>query len=491
MVWRACAISSLQGGVYALLINSFYLARMNRPVTSLLPNLCAWPLPSFCRPSCYGRGLLGLMAPFFLAIFFAICLVASASAQDAAPSPAVPLGAGAEIAAGLNEIGPDAASLNAPAKPALANVTNFMPAEPSAAPLAAEPAAAPDSPAAAAAAAPPGFAELLSEFGRASQRVPSADAAPATVGLPSPLLEGGEVALPPSPDQLQDPAAMAAAAALASVEAQRQAQQNAAREQSFNTALEQLFPLSPAQIRTLMDRLEVTQSASIPPAGGEPIGSIAVETISLEPGTQPPEILMAAGYVTTLTFVDASGQPWPIVDIGIGGQYQATPTEPGTHIVRLSPLTRFGTGNMSVRLEGLATPVIFRLNTQADRLHYRFDARLPGYGPRAEVPLIAGPGVQAGSSVMMAVLENAPPPDAERMRVSGLDSRSLAWRVGERVYLRTPLQLLSPGWAASVSSSDGTNVYDIPPAPVLLLSDGGVLLRARVTAVSGEDELAP
>lgn len=310
-----------------------------------------------------------------------------------------------------------------------------------------------------------------------------------SASIPSPLLDGGQLAPPPSPEMLSlDPAALAAASAAASAEAERRTQEEALRGQAFDRAVQGLFPLTPAQIRSLMDRLESAQAAAVPPVGGQPEGKIAVESISLEPGVSPPEVDLAAGYITTLTFLDATGEPWPILDAGTGGPYQLSPTEPGTHVIRVTPTTRYGNGNLSVRLQDLPTPVIFRLNTQTERVHYRYDARLSKFGPRAKVPLIEGKSVAAGDATIMAVLENAPPPEAVRLPVRGLDDRTKAFRVGDRVYLRTPLQLLSPGWAASVSSGDGMTVYDIPPAPVLLLSDSGTVVRARVISSEGGDK---
>jgi intracellular multiplication protein IcmK len=78
------------------------------------------------------------------------------------------------------------------------------------------------------------------------------------------------------------------------------------------------------------------------------------------------------------------------------------------------------------------------------------------------------------------ILENAPPKSASRLKIGGVDSRTKAWKVGEYVYVRTPLTLLSPAWNASASSADGMTVYEIGDAPVLLMSDNGAMVRARL-----------
>ena len=86
------------------------------------------------------------------------------------------------------------------------------------------------------------------------------------------------------------------------------------------------------------------------------------------------------------------------------------------------------------------------------------------------------------------ILENSPPSSAKRIKVAGLDARSNAWGVGDKVYLRTPLTLLSPAWNASMVSTDGTTVYEIGSAPVLLMSDNGALVRAQILRDEDHDK---
>ena len=88
---------------------------------------------------------------------------------------------------------------------------------------------------------------------------------------------------------------------------------------------------------------------------------------------------------------------------------------------------------------------------------------------------------------MTLILENAPPDSAKRVKVSGLDARTKAWAVGDKVYVRTPLSMLSPAWDASVSSADGMQVYEIGNAPVLLMSDNGAMVRAQISRDEDHD----
>src|SRR5262249_35051863 len=120
--------------------------------------------------------------------------------------------------------------------------------------------------------------------------------------------------------------------------------------QSYDRASNGLLPLSPDQIRDFMHRLEDTQKAAQPPSSGPPKGNVKLVTLSLSPGVDPPQIDLAAGYVTTITFIDATGQPWPILDAAVGGNFEVSPTQASSHVVRIMPLTRVATGNLSVVL---------------------------------------------------------------------------------------------------------------------------------------------
>jgi len=277
-------------------------------------------------------------------------------------------------------------------------------------------------------------------------------------------------------------------AARAAEEARRMEQEHNLK--SYKSASEGLLPLSPDQVRGFMRKLESTQDAAAPPSTGTPRGEVKVYGLSLDPGGEPPQINLAAGYVTTIDIIDQTGEPWPIMDVGVGGNFEVTPTQAGSHVVRVVPLTRIGTGNLSILLKDLSTPIIFRLASGGPTFHMRYDARVPQIGPMAKTPLIQyrRQGPLAGEAILSMFLENAPPPEAKRLTVGGVDSRTKAWQIGGKVYVRTPLSLLSPAWNASVSSSDGMTVYEVGSAPVLLLSDNGAMIRARLMRDDSHDK---
>ncbi len=257
------------------------------------------------------------------------------------------------------------------------------------------------------------------------------------------------------------------------------------RKQAFDQALKQLLPLKPEEIRTLLEHFDRTVESTEIPVHPYPRPESVVQTISLDPGVAPLKLKMAYGYVTTISILDSSGEPWPIEDLSWVGDFLIHDSEvyENTHMIRISPSSQFAHGNISMRLQGLVAPVILTMETNRDIVHYRFDGIIPKRGPGAKTPLI-DPGVTltAGDPDMSVALGGVVPEDAEILDVTGVDGRTSAYIYNGLTYLRTPLTLLSPGWDSSVTSADGTKIYALEETPVVLLSDRGRMVRARLTA---------
>lgn len=259
--------------------------------------------------------------------------------------------------------------------------------------------------------------------------------------------------------------------------------QEGVRRDAFDAALQGLMPLRPNEIRELLEQFDRTQESVELPVYPAPKAEVAVETLSLDPGTKPTSIKVSYGYVTTLNIVDSTGAPWPVEDITWAGNFEVIEsTGEGAHFLRISPQSEFAYGNMSIHLAALQTPIIISLETSRDLVHYRFDAIVPKAGPFAKTPIIqSGVSISAGDADLASFLQGVMPPKAERLSVSGVDGRTSAYNFNGMTYLRTPLTLLSPAWISSASSADGMRVYAMDSAPVLLLSENGRMVKARLS----------
>lgn len=278
----------------------------------------------------------------------------------------------------------------------------------------------------------------------------------------------------------------------------QKAAEAALQQEAFEAMMTGLLPLQPEKIREAMVLMDKNEKAIEEPLA-YPKPQLDFTTISLDPGSTPLTFKLATGHVTTVTFLDISGAPWPIKDISWAGNIEVkAPTASDAsdrfylppNVLRIIPQSEYAYGNISMRFVGLPTPVTFSFRTGRDVVQYRLDIRIPQMGPFAQPPLIEGgvTGLVAGDAMLTQVMEGAVPSSAEKLNVNGVDGRTSVYRVGGLVYVRTPLTLLSPGWSSSVRSADGMNVYTINDAPVLLLSDEGRMVRAQINDITGDDD---
>lgn len=265
-------------------------------------------------------------------------------------------------------------------------------------------------------------------------------------------------------------------------EEQREEAERQMRESAYDAAITGLMPLEPEEIDRLLERYRVIRESSEQRVGGKPKPVIKVETVSLEPGSVPSTISVSPGHVTSVNLMDITGQPWPIEEMSWGGDFEVVSPGSGGHVIRITPLKAHAMGNLSVQLAELNTPVVFTLETQLEEVQYRFDARIPLYGPLATTPIIdPGVTITAGTDRdMTSILQGVIPTSASRKTLNGTDGRTSVYALGGTIYLRTPLTLLSPAWNSSVKSGDGMTVYSLSDTPVILLSDKGKLVRVSV-----------
>lgn len=252
------------------------------------------------------------------------------------------------------------------------------------------------------------------------------------------------------------------------------------RKEAFNAAVNGFLPLRPDEIRRFLEVYDEAKQASNTPIYPHPKSESRVEEVSLDPADEPPVINLATGHVTTVTFLDATGARWPIGSMTWAGDFDLSTPEQGGSIFKIIPLSDFSYGNVSINLLNLSAPVILTLKAQREKVDVRFDVQIPQEGPFAKPALIGasrGPKTKAGSVTMTSFLDGTPPDGAVALKVTGADSRTRAYRMSEKIYLRTPLSLISPAWDSSSQSADGMNIYVLSDTPVLLLSDEGKVER--------------
>lgn len=359
----------------------------------------------------------------------------------------------------------------------------LMPPTASQDPLGAAPAAPTSQPATPAALPPSGA------LPPASPTAPAATAAAAPTEAPS----LGDVLNREAGGQIEQPAALPPGFTLPVedegqvAELSKEEKEAELRKKVFTDSMNALFGLKPEEVRRLLERSDEQKQAIEVPIYASPNPESAFITVSLDPGEKPPVVKTAVGHVTTLSMVDATGQPWPIQDLSWAGNFEVQQPDQGSNMLRITPTSEFAQGNVSMRMVGLNPPIILAFKADRENVHVRLDIQVPEIGPNGVAPLINGNLTQAsaGSAQLASVLEGIVPGKARKMTMTGVDGRTSAYEMDGMMYVRTPYTLLSPAWNSSVRSADGTNVYALSTTPVLLLSDKGKMLRAYL---SGEEK---
>ena len=248
---------------------------------------------------------------------------------------------------------------------------------------------------------------------------------------------------------------------------------------AFEGATQQLFPLKPDEIIKIKQLYQTNEYAQVSPAGVPPKPTATSQFVNLSPGSTPPVIRLLQGFVSSLVFLDSTGAPWPInaYDLGDPSAFNIQ-WDKTSNTLMIQAVKLYNYGNLAVRLKGLNTPVMITLIPGQKAVDYRVDLRIQGYGPNAKnLPLEQGIP-PAASDVLLHILEGVPPDGSSRLVVSGGDAR--AWILGDKMYIRTALTILSPGWIASMTSADGTHAYEMQKSPILLVSWHGKVMQLKV-----------
>lgn len=248
---------------------------------------------------------------------------------------------------------------------------------------------------------------------------------------------------------------------------------------AFKDMTKTLYPMSTEQIVRLKQMQNTIEYAKSSPAGTPPKPTATSQFVNLSPGSTPPVIRLAQGFVSSLVFLDTSGAPWPIAayDLGDPGAFNIQ-WDKTSNTLMIQAQKLYNYGNLAVRLRGLNTPVMLTLIPGQKAVDYRVDLRVQGYGPNAKsMPMEEGIPPSA-SELLLHVLDGVPPPSSKRLNVTGGDAR--AWLANDRMYVRTNLTILSPGWLASMTSADGTHAYEMQKSPVLLVSWHGKVMQLKV-----------
>jgi intracellular multiplication protein IcmK len=241
---------------------------------------------------------------------------------------------------------------------------------------------------------------------------------------------------------------------------------------AFDSALQKFFPLSPEQIDLIYNAYEQKLEVSSLPYTPVPSAVTSTRHISLSPGSEIPLVRLSKGYISSIIFLDQTGQPWPIANYTLGNPESFDINwDTQSNALFIQSMKVWAFANIGIRLQGLPTPIMLNLASSQGEVDYRLDFTIPELGPFAkENPR----GVEQGypmDNKLLAYLDGSPPPMAIPLVLDPAIGQ--AWLDGAHVILRLKDSLLSPQWSGQTVSSDGTKVYQINKTNTIVLSRKG------------------
>lgn len=262
-------------------------------------------------------------------------------------------------------------------------------------------------------------------------------------------------------------------------------------EEAFDALSETISPLNSDQVKKVRRLWNESQRMATFTGETPPVPTNSSMMVNLDNGSLPTVIRLSAGYVSVISFFDATGQVWPIKGYDIGNpsavnivwnQPQSGDDLEDSHsnTLLMQAQTIYKTTNMVVMLQGLSTPILLEIVPGQKAVDYRLDLQVPRLGPFAkettfDIPSTANP-------VMLDILNNIPPNKSVQAHVRGGDAQ--AWVYRKKLYVRTPLEIISPAWMAKINgANDSMHVYELPVTSALVALKNGKVVKLQVEGV--------
>lgn len=261
-----------------------------------------------------------------------------------------------------------------------------------------------------------------------------------------------------------------------------------AEDKAFNRSLKGQFPMTPAQIQQFKRHMDDTKKALHKKA--PPKMTNHTQRLSFETGQKPPVMRIAPGYVTTISFFDSTGQPWPVTSVVLGNPnyYNVQRPDNQTNVITIAALEQYVDTNLALTFKDQNMPATIQLKTVSGDDERETDSlvvfRAEQRGPNAKSPMIGPEPDPTIDSVLIQFLDNVPPASAERVRLlsdgnsenkeAWEDHQGVAmWSYQDTLYLRTRHPLTWPAWNAVAKGPGGVRVYELARVPSVMVSHNG------------------
>lgn len=250
-----------------------------------------------------------------------------------------------------------------------------------------------------------------------------------------------------------------------------------------NESIDRIAPLSAQELIRLRAELAKRDAAMHENVTGDPPPrpTTSVYSLDLSPkaDVSPPVVRVSIGQGAVVSFLDATGNPWPITQADNYNSDGITVTKFTAHQLSISLLQRNAMGNVMVALEGLPTAVGFSVVGGQARTDYQVKMVVPQFKNGVPANVISQGSIPAvGTSDLYDYLLRTPPKTARALKVNGMPG-AIAWQTSpSKMVVRTHALLTS---ATRYFSLDGVTVYEVPLSPLLMGTFNGRYVQMHIS----------
>jgi hypothetical protein len=252
------------------------------------------------------------------------------------------------------------------------------------------------------------------------------------------------------------------------------------REQSFDKLMDKEIPLSSEEItelRVAKENEQIALNTRLRPINNH----IRTTDINVE-SPIPVSIFVSKGLASSLVFFDSTGEPWPVEGdvIGDSSAYESNIMN-SKNVVTFNILKEFTETNALITLEGMSTPLVFKLVSNGKDNDDRLSARMQTPGPNAKVTLYMDQQFENKDPYMVELMNNSFTEQGDQYRLKGISGK--VFINGNKMYVKTFEKLVSPAWMGEMKSSTGYNLYELKPTSKLLFNVDGRIVQVKVEGI--------
>lgn len=232
--------------------------------------------------------------------------------------------------------------------------------------------------------------------------------------------------------------------------------------------------------------------------------------VSSNPSSQTPILNIARYMSTSVTFVDAYGNPWPIRKVmnfmdglvqvvraadpkqsqeGEGGKSSGgiDPQDPQAGSFTITASKHGATGNLTVYLVNRSKPITIMLEGKSGVFHKEATIKVTEVGPQTDLGRVNRSDEVVVGTKADADLNNAlygiGPIGSTAMAIEGGEGR--VWVKGNYMYMQTPLSVFSPKVEGASHANGRYRAYKLPASTVVMASnDEGKTVTLKIKRIS-------